>query len=156
VGWSNLLAPAHEFFHLAAAAREGIGGRITSWSTSELDSGTLRGQVTAGWFGEIWFAAGFCILFVFLGRRFPKLTGAGPVGYMLATWARGYQSYDFTTGLHDYTMSVPGYSKEVLESVYVVARDTLVQGWTILSGLLVLVSVAAVVVGIVKKNRPRG
>ena len=158
IGGTNLLAPAHEFFHVAAAAREGIGGRITSWDTAEIDSPNFAAYVTAGWFGELYFSAAFALLFALIGRRFPIFTGAFPLGYLFTTWIRAYSSGDFTAGIVDYVATAPGLTDLARSQAVQFYHGRVVGSWTVLGVLAIAVCLTACIVGIKKKagkSRPR-
>lgn len=155
IGLTNLLAPIHEWCHVAVAGREGVGARVTSWTTAEVDSPNFKSQVTSGWFGEMVVFGVFGLIGVAVGRRWPLFTGGFPLGHMLSTWGRGYGSYDFSTGLRSYLDSFSHLSDGVRESAYMAARDSLMTVWTILCIVLVG-ALAGLVIYWLKKPRKAG
>lgn len=137
---------------MARAGFEGIGARISSWTSAEIDFPTFRGQVTAGWFGEIYFSFALSLLFAFLGRRFPILTGGFPIGYAWATWIRGYYSYDFKDGVHNYVSSFTQYSDLQRSAAEAFLHGRLVVVWSVLCIFAIAVSLALSIYGIKKKK----
>jgi hypothetical protein len=127
------------------AGQQGVSARVTSWTTAELDSPNFKAQVTAGWFGEMVVFGMFGLVGIGAGRKWVLFTGGFPLGHMLATWVRGYGSYDFSTGLKSYIDSFSHLSETARYSTYLAARDSLMTVWTMLCiGIVVVVAGMAV------------
>lgn len=138
------------------AAKDGVGGHITSWTTAQLDGPDLRGQVTAGWFGTQWVCFALAVLLCMVGRHYPIVTGGFPLGYMMPTMYKGLHSYDFYDGLHAYVQSFAGrVSPQTLVLAEDEARDTLMAAFAGLSLALMVVAGAAVLFAVLKPAKKK-
>jgi hypothetical protein len=134
IGFTNLFAPIHEFYHLAVAGIEGVDAKITSWDTTQLEQFNSK-AVFAGWASQLWFGCLAAVIFAIVGRTRPWFTGGAGFGYAAVNWGRGFNSYDFHNTIQDYI------SRSIPQSQQSRAWEMIHQGitvrWTVM-GLIVL------------------
>lgn len=107
VGFSQLMAPFHEFAHIAQAGKDGSDASITGWAVSQIQFPTAR-SILAGWIATFTWSLMFAVGFSIVGRKAKKLpwiTGGAAIGYAGATWIRAFTSSDFNSTMKAYVAS---------------------------------------------------
>lgn len=148
LGSTDWLAPIHEWYHVGVAGSQGIGARVTSWTTAELDSFNFP-ALFAGWSAQLWAGVVCAVVFAVIGRNSKAVwfTGAGGIGYAFISWLRAFGSYDFNDAIKLYLTQV-NLSPDDQAYVWSVVHEVIEIRWMTLGAVILLVA-SIIVVGMV-------
>jgi hypothetical protein len=145
---SQLLAPIHEFFHVAIAGKQGSDARITGWALSEIISPTAR-SIMAGWALTFSWGLVAAVIFATIGR-FSKavwFTGGAGLGYAFTTWIRGFGSSDFNSTMKGYVSQLLGpKDQNLLPQIWAEVQHEIVVRWGGIGGAFMLITLIIVAI----------